>query len=376
MGRSDEKRVLSAVALAEGAVAERVLLGVEGGLDLPRTNVFGARIEVERVEPLTREMRLVRRLVEAKAKAERVSVVLPASELAPMRAELAQIARARLGVVVHVVGDGEGAGVAHAAVADLPWGVLLAAGEADALELALVARRAAEDSSYPFLVVHSAGIEHREPMPAEPSPEALVAYLGEPRAEAFGGGNHAGGGHETDASERVQFALASAMREIESLTGRRRDVVERAPRDTRSPALPEPGRNILNVTMAFVGAGALGEALLAEVDALRVVGHDVGAVRVVAWRPFPAARLVKMLSRALALTVLETRDMTATLAMHLKAAFADALTWAPDFPGIGAIPRIVSGYVAPEHALCTGDARAMVENMLRNDLGTRTFTLD
>jgi pyruvate-ferredoxin/flavodoxin oxidoreductase len=237
-----------------------------------------------------------------------------------------------------------------------------------------VARRAAEDASYPFLVVHSAGVERREPVAAEPSPEALVAYLGEPRAEAFGGsqghypgGNHAGESHaagsrEADAGERVQFALASAMRDIESLTGRRRDVVEREPR--------------ADAALAFVGAGAIGETLLAEVDALRAVGHDVGAVRVVAWHPFPAPRLVKMLSRALALTVLETSDTTATLAMHLKAAFADALTWAPDFPGIGAIPRIVSGFVAPERALGTGDARAMLENMLRNDLGSRTFTLD
>ncbi len=46
-------------------------------------------------------------------------------------------------------------GIAPAlALDDLPLGMLLAAGASEAIDLALIARRAAEDSGVPFLVVH------------------------------------------------------------------------------------------------------------------------------------------------------------------------------------------------------------------------------
>jgi hypothetical protein len=155
------------------------------------------------------------------------------------------------------------------------------------------------------------------------------------------------------------------MRELESLTGRHHDVVERVP----------PG----DTAVALVGAGVLGESLVADVERLRSAGHDVGAVRLVAWRPFPAARLVKVLSRALAISVLEHVDWPLAgnppLAGQLKAAFADALTWAPDYPGIGRIPRIVSGVVAADREVDSTDLEAIVHNLLADERGKRTFVL-
>ena len=43
------------------------------------------------------------------------------------------------------------------ALADLGWGLLCAAGPEDSFDLSLIARRAAEDSGVPFIVVHGLG---------------------------------------------------------------------------------------------------------------------------------------------------------------------------------------------------------------------------
>ena len=369
MGDSEsraENEVLSAVALAESAVADRVFVTQGLELELPSTNVFGSRIAVEWLRD---GAPLARKIGEAHAKGERVAIVARLAELIAMRTALAQIADARLGVVVHAIADGDGAvsaGYGPAmALADLPWGVLLGAGPGDALDLALAARRAAEDASFPFLVVHPRAWVRRYVLPVEPSREILEAFLGGTRFPPNHGNHGTSVGHAAGFGERVPFALSSAMRDLETLTGRRRDVFERAPR--------------ADSALALVGAGAVGDTLLAEVEGLRAIGHDVCALRLVAWRPFPAARLVKTLSRVLAMTVLEgpapATSASAPLATHLKAAFADALTWAPDFPGIGCIPRIVSGFVAGHRALDSRDAQAIVGNMMRHELGKRSFVL-
>jgi pyruvate-ferredoxin/flavodoxin oxidoreductase len=56
-------------------------------------------------------------------------------------------------------------------------------------------------------------------------------------------------------------------------------------------------------------------------------------------RPFFPGELVKAVSRARAIAVIEPLDValapSGPLAGSLKAAFADALTWAPGFPGVG-----------------------------------------
>ncbi len=356
--------MLAAVALAEGAAADRMFVAVEGGLDLPSTNVFGSPIAVERLGNGTG---VVKRLVEARTRGERVAVVARATELAAMRSDLARVAEARVPVVVHAISDGDDAtpfdmGLGPAfALADLPWGMLLGAGASDAVDLTLLARRAAEDSAFPFLVVHPRGHGRNATPPAEPSRELLAAFLGGPRPPSVDVGPPAPGAFV----DRVPFALSSAMRDLESLTGRRRDFLERSPR--------------ADAALALVGAGRIGDALLAETARLRAQGHDVSAVRVVAWRPFPAARLVKALAHTVSMTVLEGPappvGPSGPLAMHLKAAFADALTWAPDYPGIGAIPRVVSGLVTSHRDIGPRDAEAIVRNMMRDELGKRSFVL-
>ncbi len=363
--RAWARDVVGAVSLAEGAISQQIFVAMDG-VRPPSTNAFGDPVVLESGEDVAA---LVRRCGEAAATGERVSLVARAVDLAKAREELAQIAGRRLGVVVHVMSGcaaaGEPAsqgGMAPAfALDDLAWGMLLGSGVADAIDLALVARRAAEDSGCPFFVVHETSrSRHVEPVVA-PSRELCEAFVGRHRVQRPNGPQ----ARESDRifAQRVPFALGSALRELESLTGRHHDVIERV------PATDTP--------VALVGAGVLGESLVADVERLRASGHDVGAVRVVAWRPFPAARLVKALSRALAVSVLEGVDWPLAgnppLAGQLKAAFADALTWAPDYPGVGRIPRIVSGVVVDDCEIDSTDLEAIVHNLLADERGKRTF---
>jgi pyruvate/2-oxoacid:ferredoxin oxidoreductase alpha subunit len=372
--RASSRDLLGAIALVEGAISQQVFLAVDG-IAVPEQNAFGDAIASERSDDVGM---LVRRCGQAAEKGRRVALVARASDLVAARLELASIAARRLGVVVHAIAEpargGElppVAGLAPAlALDDLFWGMLLGAGVSDAVDLALVARRAAEDSGCPFFVVHERSHAHDvEPIvpPSRELCEALVGRAeGRVRRASIPASDSAGVAASDRAfAERVPFALGSAMREFETLTGRRHDVIERVPAN--------------DAAMALVGAGALGESLLADVDRLRASGHDVAAVRVVAWRPFPAPRLVKALGRAHAVTVLERVDQplasSPPLATQLKAAFADALTWAPDYPGIGRIPRIVSGVVAPEREVDSTDLDAIVHNVLADERGKRSFLL-
>jgi pyruvate/2-oxoacid:ferredoxin oxidoreductase alpha subunit len=369
--RTWARDLLGAIGLVEGAVAQRVFSAVEG-LALPSHNVFGDPLAIERGADVAA---LTRRCADAAARGERVALVARAADLTVARGELAEIAASRLGVVVHAVAGpapwgtpASQGGIAPAlALDDLPWGMLLGAGVAEVLDLALVARRAAEDSGCPFFVVHESSHAHHVETVSVPSRELCESFVGSGRARGPAPAGSLPPASDSDRAfaQRVPFALGSAMRELEGLTGRRHDVIERVP--------------AADASVAFVGAGAVGDSLVADVERLRAAGHDVGAVRLMAWRPFPAARLVKALGRALVVSVLERVDQPLAsnppLAGQLKAAFADAITWAPDYPGVGRIPRIVSGVVAPHREVDSSDLDALMHNVLADERGKRTFVL-
>jgi pyruvate-ferredoxin/flavodoxin oxidoreductase len=355
----DERGATEAIALAEGAVARHVLLAVDGVEPGP-TNVFGERVVVERGDDVGA---LLRRAAERTASGERVAVVAQASGLQAARRELAAIASARAGLVVHCIPERvEGSVPSPLGLGDLPWGMLVAVGAAESLDLSLVARRAAEDSGCPFLVVHEPSeLAHRRrpEIPIAPTRELAESFLGGPRPP------RAPEGTPRAVADRVPFALGSALRDLESLSTRRLDVIERAP--------------AVEATLGLVGFGSAGEALIAEVPRLRAAGHDVVAVRVVAWRPFPGPRLVKALGRTVAVSVVDAIDRPLSgggaLAVELKAAFSDAITWAPGYPGIGRIPRIACGVCPPGQDLSPADVDALVDNMLADERGHRTFSL-
>jgi pyruvate-ferredoxin/flavodoxin oxidoreductase len=345
-----------AIAIAEGAVAQRVLVAVDG-VEPPATNVFGERVIVERGKDVGA---LVRRCAELAAGGERVAVVAGAAGLAAARNDMALVSARRAGIVVHCVEEADDAGAPSAlSLGDLPWGMLVAVGVAESLDLSLVARRAAEDSGCPFLVVHEKSRRKRPEVLVAPTRALADTFLGGARPPATPEGN------ARAVADRVPFALGSALREMESLSVRRLDVIERAPASEAS--------------LALVGFGSVGESMLSEAPRLRAAGHDVIAVRVVAWRPFPGPRLVKALSRAVAVSVVDAVDRPlasgGSLAVELKAAFSDALTWAPGYPGIGRIPRIASSACPPGRDLSPADVDALVDNMLADERGQRTFVL-
>jgi pyruvate-ferredoxin/flavodoxin oxidoreductase len=89
---------------------------------------------------------------------------------------------------------------------------------------------------------------------------------------------------------------------------------------------------------------------------------------------------VKALSRALAVSVLERVDeplaQSNPLTRELKSAFADAITWAPGYPGIGRIPRVIDGVAyRAGHELESSDLDLVVENMLADERGKKSFVL-
>lgn len=302
-------------------------------------------------------------------KGERVAVVARAEALASSRDAMKKIAQARLAMVAHAV-SGHG-GEELAALVDIGWGVLCASAPEDSFDLTLVARRAAEDAGVPFVVVHalghaSAGAGRAVAMVALPQEKACQSFVGsassrlKPRHDP---------GHPSRASigerafaERVPFALGSALREYGNVSGRRHDVFDKIP-------LGEP-------PLVLVGMGPVGDALFCATTELRARGYDVGAVHLSTLRPFPGARLVKTLARALAITVLEPADEPLShgglLARELKSAFTDALTWAPGYPGIGRIPKLFVGVTGSSFDVA--DLAAICENMLADERGKRSFS--
>jgi pyruvate-ferredoxin/flavodoxin oxidoreductase len=365
--RSWVKDTVHAVLFAEGVVAQRRFLAPQytrQARDLdPAQNAFGDSLGDDRGIPDLEAV--VERFVTAAAAGTRVALVSPARALLSFREQLLDIARRRLGTVVHLVVDRS---VADAlAFADLGWGMLFASSLEDSFDLTLIARRAAEDSGTPFFVAHEAHaqVKHVESVGIA-SAELARVFVGPAESRLRSEKDAAHPAHasvgERAFLERVPFALASAMRELESLAGRRHDVA------TRVPAT--------DCALVLVGLGELGESLLAQAERLRDAGHDVGAVKLTALRPFPGVRLVKMLGRAQAITVVEAVDeplaQSNPLTREIKAAFADAITWAPAYPGVGRVPRIFSGYVGPgSRELDGADVDAIVANMADGAGGDR-----
>lgn len=293
-------------------------------------------------------------------KGERVAIIASASALATARETLRKIAAARLGVVAHAIAGHGGEDLP--ALTDLGWGVLSAAGPEDSFDLTLVARRAAEDSGIPFLVVH--GLAHANNpagravamvgIPHDRAIQQFVGVAGAPKQRPSGG--------DRAFAERVPFALGAALRDYGTVTGRKHDVFDKVP--------------LGETPLVLVGTGPVGDALFCAVSELRSRGYDVGAVHITSLRPFPGPKLVKALARALAITVLEPADEPLThgalLARDVKSAFSDALTWVPGFPGIGRIPKLVVG--ATGAAFDISDLAAACENMLADEHGRRIFS--
>ena len=270
------------------------------------------------------------------------------------------------------------------AVADTGWGILFAMNAQAAGDLALIARRAAEESETPFLAVQDGFLTtHTVENVRLPEPELMREFIGDPYAltrlrnlmnpakpimsgvvqnqDAYMKGKIG----QRVFYDRLPGILERVMERFADLTGRRYGLVQ--------------GYRLEDADFAIVGLGSLVETAMAAVDWMRRQrGWRVGALHVTSVRPFPGRQIVEALQHLQAFAVLERMDnppaQSNPLTVEIKAAFADALTEDHGYAAIPRIPAIHSGVAGlGSRDVRPGDFVATVANMLRR--GPRFFVL-
>ena len=267
-------------------------------------------------------------------------------------------------------------------VADTGWGMLFARNAQEAADLALIARRTAEDTQTPFFNVQDGFITtHTLESLLLPEPELMKEFIGEPsrklenlldvsrplmsgvlqNQDAYMKGKIA----QRSYYDPVPDALVHAMEEFYRLTGRR-----------YQPVMPY---RLEDAEFAVVGMGTMMETAEVAVDYLRLCGVRAGALHVTSFRPFPGKQIVEAVKNCKAVTVLERLDEplaeSGPLAREVKAAFAEALSGSTRYQRPERAPRFFAGAaglggrdISPE------DFVAVVENMERQD-GKQFFVL-
>lgn len=311
----------------------------------------------------------VQAAAELARRGRRASVIIGPHELFGALGAIHAAARARAPFTVHVVAGPKttpSAGRDEIAPAlELGAGVLSTWTAQDGVDMTLAARRAAEDSETPWIIFSDGAAD---PTATLPDAKLVARFLGEADAKARTATAHpepvASKRAERSFASRAPFALGSALRELGELTGRPLSPVERF-------ATADAEELIVASGEAFAAARAVAEARRQE-------GRRVGAVGIRALRPFFAVEVVKAAARARAIAVIEPLDVALApcgpLAESLKAAFADALTWAPGFPGVGRIPPIISAAFATlEDGVRAQDVQAILDELATGDRARRVL---
>ncbi|MDH5641920.1 MAG: 2-oxoacid:acceptor oxidoreductase family protein, partial [Nitrospira sp.] len=236
-------------------------------------------------------------------------------------------------------------------VADCGWGMLFARNAQEAGDLALIARRTAEDSRTPFLNIQDGFLTtHTVENVLLPEKEFMKGFVGDPKEklinlmdpynpvmsgvvqnqDAYMKGKIA----QHEYYDRIEANLRRAMAEFSEATGRSYSMCQ--------------GYNMEGADCAIVALGCLAETAMAVSDwLLRERGVKLGVVNITGYRPFPGAELVALLSGVKKLAVLERMDdplaPSNPLTRDIKAAFADALAGVEGFPATTAVPHIFTG---------------------------------
>ncbi|MCF6192460.1 MAG: 2-oxoacid:acceptor oxidoreductase family protein, partial [Candidatus Hydrothermae bacterium] len=225
-------------------------------------------------------------------------------------------------------------------VADVGWGMVFAKNVQEAADLAVIARRAAEDAQTPFMVIQDGFLTtHTLENVALPEPELMKAFVGDPREKLFNflDPEHAlqiGVGENQDSYMKGKIAqrafydhlkpiLRHVMQEYSALTGRTYDLIE--------------GYRLEDADVALVAMGTMAETAMATVDWMRKEkGWKVGVLNVRTFRPFPGPEIVEALRGVDRVVVIERLDdppaQSNPLVREIKAAFVDAYTGASDYP--------------------------------------------
>src|SRR5262249_15421592 len=308
-----------------------------------------------------------------------------------MKEVLYRIAGKRLPVVFHI---GARAITSHSlnvhtghddvyGVADCGWGALFARNAQEAGDLALISRRAAEETETPFLNVQDGFLTtHTIENVRLPEPELMKQFAGHPsermhrlfdtrvplmsgvvqNQDSYMKGKIA----QRRWYDRVLPTLKAVMDEYSRLTGRKYDVVM-------------PYR-LEDADYAIVGSGCMIETAEASVDYIReTLGIKVGLLHITCWRPFPSIEVIEALRHVKAVSVVERLDVpmmqSNPLLCEMKAAFADAVSGTPGYPELDRVPRFFGGSAGlGSRDVRAGDFIAVVENML-SDIPRTYFTV-
>jgi pyruvate-ferredoxin/flavodoxin oxidoreductase len=270
-------------------------------------------------------------------------------------------------------------------VADCGWGMLFARNVQEAADLALIARRVAEESETPFLNIQDGFLTtHTIESLRLPELELMKQFVGDPNGEhrlrnlmdpahpimsgvvqnqdSYMKGKIA----QRYFYDRIPQIMKRVMDEFYTLTGR------------RYAATAEYRLN--DAEYAIVGMGSLVETATATAKYLR--DNDaakVGTLHVTSFRPFPGPQIVEALKDVKAVAVIERMDnpiaQSNPLAAEIKAAFADALSGAPGYPKIDHAPVVYSGSAGlGSRDVRPGDFVAVIEH-LRAKKPQRFFVL-
>lgn len=218
-------------------------------------------------------------------------------------------------------------------VSDCGWGMLFAKNVQEAADLALIARRTAEDSFTPFLNIQDGFITtHSAEDIYLPEKELMKEFIGSPenrivnlfdnakpmmtgalqKQDSYMKGRIA----QRDYYEKVHEILKDVMDKYYELTGRRYGLIEKYMME--------------DAEYAIIGMGSGMTDAISAVQYLRDKKKiKAGALSITCFRPFPGAEIIKALSNIKAFTVIERTDNPLAgdnpLTMEIKSAFADAM---------------------------------------------------
>ena len=260
------------------------------------------------------------------------------------------------------------------AVTDCGWGMLFARNAQETGDLALIARRAAEDTNTPFMNIMDGFLTtHTIENVLLPEPEMMDVFVGKPQdklvnmmdpyhpvmsgvvqnQDSYMKGKVA----QRAYTDKVEQNLVAAMEEFYTLTGRKYGLISEYKME--------------DAEVAIVGLGSMIETAEPAVDYLREEKNiKAGIVHVTSFRPFPGKEIVEKLKNVKAISVLERMDNPLAesnpLTMEIKAAFADFA--AHDKENTIKIPAIYSGSAGlGSRDVRPDDIMAVVENMIKND---------
>ena len=270
-------------------------------------------------------------------------------------------------------------------VADCGWGMLFARNVQEAADLALIARRVAEESETPFLNIQDGFLTtHTIESWRLPEPELMKQFVGDPKGEhrlrnlmdpahpimsgvvqnqdSYMKGKIA----QRYFYDRIAPIMRRVTNEFYSLTGRQYHSID--------------GFNLEAADYALVGMGSLAETATATARYLRDHNHvKVGTLNITSFRPFPGPEIVASLKDVKAIAVIERMDnplaQSNPLSAEIKAAFADAISGAPGYPKLDRVPMIYSGAAGlGSRDVRPGDFVAVVDHM-RAEEKQRFFVL-